>query len=116
MLFKTEHIMAIRHHIKTETRRFWRSRRAVPGRVHAVTTSYYQKKKNSPLILILDVYQQELGKVDEATAFREGGYTLKQFKSRLRKITKLLWDDRLEPWVVEFVYIGEGEEYYGDNV
>lgn len=113
MLFKNEHIFAIRHHIKTKTRRFWKIRRAIPGRVHPATTRMYQKKKDSPLILILDVYKEELGKVDEDEAFREGGYTLKEFKSRIEKIAKLKWDDLLKPYVVEFIYIGEGEEYYG---
>lgn len=112
-MFKRHHINLIRWGIKTKTRRFWKTPHAIPGKVHAAKTSYYQRKADSPLIVIMDVYKEELGKMDDEEAFREGGYTLPQFKKVLEKVSKIVWDDRLRPYVVEFFYIGEGEEYYG---
>ena len=103
MLFKPEHISMIKTGSKTATRRLWKKPHVKPGGVyHAQVTMFQPKKESSTFIRVTAVYQQKLGDMTKKDAYKEGGYTLEEFKRVFEDITKTVWDDNLVVWVVEF--------------
>lgn len=110
MLFRKHHIQMIIDGTKTQTRRIWKTPHAVVGRIHPARTNYYQKKVDCPKIKILKVYTQPLGEMTEEDAQKEGGYTLERFKQIWLKINRVPLDPNEVVHVVEFEYIGEGNE------
>lgn len=110
MLFKNHHVKMIENGTKTVTRRQWKTPHAVEGRIHPVQVKMYQPKSECPKIKILKVYTQPLGEMTEEDARKEGGYTLEQFKEIWLKINRVPLDPDEVVHVVEFEYIGEGNE------
>jgi len=110
MLFKSEHIEMIRKGIKTATRRRWKIARARKGGTYAVQKRMYQLRTESPIIKANSVYVQPLGEMTEEDAKKEGGYTLEEFKQRWEEINGVPFDPEEVVHVVEFDYIGEGNE------
>jgi hypothetical protein len=54
-------------------------------------------------LYIEKVYKQRLGDMTDDDAYKEGGYTLEEYKEKWNEIyTNSPWDDDREVWVVEF--------------
>lgn len=104
LLFKPHHVPLILNDTKTETRRIWGRRRAVPGRVHKAKVKMLSKKVFARL-LILDVFPQRLGDMTEADAQAEGGYTLARYRVEFYRINGV-WDPDLVVSVVKFKRVG----------
>jgi len=99
MLFKKYHVLPMYIGIKTYTRRFWKYPRRV-GSIHKCVHDYSGFSFGE--LVIEDIYRQPLGMMTESDAYKEGGYTLKEYKITLEMITKKPWDDASVPWVVKF--------------
>lgn len=113
MLFKPEHIAAIRTGAKTATRRNWDENygRPNPG-AHMATTEMLVSHENCGCyIVVTDVYQQPLGEMTEEDAHKEGDYSLEEFREVWEKINgDGSWDPELVVDVVEFEYGGRSKE------
>ncbi len=105
MLFKKNHIELILSGKKTQTRRMWKKRRAVPGRIHKVKTQMLSTEYFAE-ILILRVWKEYLGFISEADAIKEGFRNREHFFQVFYDINKKLKynPDRedIEVFVVEF--------------
>ncbi len=94
LLFKPEYVDLILSGEKTETRRTWAKRRAVPGATHQCRTSY-----GAPIfahVKILEVFQQRVHDMTDLDARRDGFPDLEAF------ILKTQYDELQTVWVVRF--------------
>ena len=87
MLFKKDHVELILSGKKTQTRRTWKKRRAVPGRVHKakremLSTEYFAK------LLILRVWKEKVGDISERDAMKEGFQNAREFLKVFFEINK----------------------------
>lgn len=107
MLFQKEHIEQIRNGEKTVTRRDWRRRQAREGGVYIASTEMFTSHEEADCyIQVTDVYQEQLGEMDDRDAEKEGGYTLEEFQRLWEYINGEPWDPEKEVYVVEFEYVG----------
>ncbi len=99
LLFKPEYVDLILSGKKTETRRTWEKRRAVPGAIHQCRTSY-----GAPIfarVHILEVYQQSVFEMTDRDAQRDGFDDLNAF------IAKTGYTPFQFLWVVRFELVDE---------
>lgn len=107
LLFQEEHIEQIRNGEKTVTRRDWRRRQAREGGVYIASTEMFTSHEEADCyIQVTDVYQEQLGEMDDRDAEKEGGYTLEEFQRLWEDINGEPWDPEKEVYVVEFEYVG----------
>jgi len=108
MLFKPDHIKAIREGVKTATRRDWADgyHRPSPGDVRmAVTEMFTTDEECDCYVRVTDVYQEPLGGMNHEDARKEGGYDMADFREAWEEINGK-WDQELVVDVVEFEYVG----------
>ncbi len=72
ILFKQEHVGPILEGRKTQTRRLWKRRRAVPGALHWAQTGYAKPETRFARLRILRVWQERLGDISGTDARAEG--------------------------------------------
>ena len=109
MIFKRYHIAMIRDGSKIHTRRLWQKPRVKVGNTYCARVNYHQPRRECPLFVVQDLYQQRLGDMTEEDAWKEGRYTLAQFKGVWKEINGT-WDDNQVPWVIVIKYVGEGSQ------
>jgi hypothetical protein len=98
MIFREEHIRLILKGKKTQTRR--RHVRILKvGRVYRIQRSWYEW--TDICILIIRSFQQRLGDITDEEAWREGGYTVEEFRKVWEEINGS-WDPLEVVWVYEF--------------
>lgn len=102
MLFTEEHIAQIISGEKTQTRRLWDKKQVKKGNSYRACESLFTPRVDSPAyILVLDVYQENLGKLSESDANEEGGYTREEFKELWIDMHGC-WNKNDSVWVVKF--------------
>jgi len=104
MLFKKYHIEMIKSGLKTETRRNWKKQMVKENRIYPVQIKMFEPKTLCPLIKVNYVFRQRLGDMSEIEAYKEGGYTLQEFKKIFSDINGY-WDDNLNVYVIGFEYL-----------
>ena len=103
LIFKKEHILLILEGVKTQTRR--RHRRPLKiGRVYDVKKDWYHS--TGIKIRIINAYRQRLEDITPDEAFKEGGYSIKDFISVWKRINSS-WDPDEEVLVYEFKLINK---------
>lgn len=106
MLFREDHIEAIRAGEKTVTRRDWERRQVVEGGVYIAATELFTADEEADCyIRVTDVYEEPLGAITPDQAAREGGYSVAEFEAVWREINDE-WKPDQEVTVVEFEYVG----------
>lgn len=108
LLFKPEHIEAIRAGTKTVTRRDWADGYPRPnvGSTRGATTEMFQTREEIDCWLrILDVYEEPLSEMTNEDARKEGGYGMADFREAWRDINGE-WNPELVVDVVVFEYVG----------
>ena len=105
MIFKPEHVEMIKNGTKTQTRRVWKKRRAKPGAIHQVKTKIYSKTYECK-IKINAVSVERLGDITPQDAFKEGGYSINEYKKLWTHINGE-WDPDLMVHVIDFELIAE---------
>ena len=87
MIFRREHIDLIIEGKKIQTRRrHKRPRRA--GRIYSIKSSWTQLTEHK--IKVDRVYEQRLGDITAEEAYKEGGYTVEEFRE--------VWERIVGPW------------------
>ena len=105
LIFKKEHIEKILEGVKTQTRR--RHRRPLKvGRVYDVKKDWYHS--TGIKIRIIKAFRQRLEDITPDEAFKEGGYSIKEFISVWKRINGF-WRPNEEVWVYEFSVVNEPE-------
>ena len=108
VIFKADHVALILAGKKTMTRRLGK-KRWLPGHVHAIRVSRYEKPRG--YIRILDVSERKLSDTTDADAHAEGYSSLENYKAVWERIYKTAWDPDLLVWVVTFcIYNGTPPE------
>lgn len=91
MLFQPEHIDMIKEGKKVETRRDWKRKQVKEGGVYPCQTEMFQPKSEcDTFIKVRKVWKEQLSEINKQSAFREGHYTVDEFKE--------LWEDINEEW------------------
>jgi len=102
MLFKKEHVDMIKKGQKTATRRDWQRKMAKEGGVYPVQTKMFQPKSEVDVFIeVTDIWTEKLKDMTEQDAYREGHYTLEEFKQIWIDINGE-WDDELEVYAINF--------------
>ena len=99
LLFKPEHVPLILNGTKTQTRRIWKKRRAVPGAIHQARTELFGKP--FAYLKIIKVFQERLIEISSEDCLKEGGYDFDSFHEVWEKINGS-FDIFQVVWVVEF--------------
>jgi len=103
LIFKKEHIQLILEGVKTQTRR--RHRRPLKvGRVYDVKKDWYHS--TGIKIRIIKAFRQRLGDITPEEAFKEGGYSIKEFIAVWKRISGS-WNPDEKVWVYEFIIVNE---------
>ena len=116
LLFKPEHVAPILEGRKTQTRRLWNKRRAVPGAMHWAQTGYGDASTRFARLKILRSWQETLGSITEADSRAEGYDSRKDYLNAFHRIYRTAMDtptdrERIENtvvWCVEFRLAEEG--------
>lgn len=94
---------------KTQTRRFWKSRRAVPGSEHWAQMKRTDVETRFARLAILDVYQWDGETISDAQVDAEGfGKRRDQFEWCYRDLNGNFTDPDRSHWVVEFTPLTGG--------
>jgi hypothetical protein len=72
LTFQPEHVQLILDGRKTQTRRIWKRRRAVPGAKHWAATKRFDPETRFALLDILRVWQERLDAISHEDAVAEG--------------------------------------------
>ena len=99
ILFKPEHVAAIREGRKTQTRRLGRRRWRV-GSVHQCRTSYYAAP--FAFVCVSAVYEQRLDQMRDLDVAAEGYDSWDEYMAALNRINRTARDGSETVWVVEF--------------
>lgn len=109
LLFKPEHVEPILSGRKTQTRRMWKRRRAVPGSFHWAQTGYGKADTRFARLEILRVWQERLGAISHEDAVAEGYPDAHQYLLAFHRINKIPLDahkrvaaENAQVWCVEF--------------
>lgn len=110
LLFKPEHVQPIITGRKTQTRRDWKRRRAVPGAIHWAQTGYGKVDTRFARLEILRVWQEPLVEIGLHDALAEGYDSVAEYLNaflRINRITEVdylndWWTNRRQVWCVEF--------------
>jgi len=103
LIFREEHIRLILEGVKTQTRRLHKHPLKV-GRVYRVKRNWV--RYTDIQVLITRRYRQRLGDITLEEAFKEGGYSLEEFREVWERINGSWNPDELV-WVYEFRLIPE---------
>lgn len=106
LLFKPEHVPMILDGRKTQTRRLWKRRRAVPGSTHQASTKMFDPWAVFAKLNVIKVYQERLGSISYRDARAEGYEDCGEYITVFANINGLSpHDARVRDkvvWVVEF--------------
>lgn len=110
LLFKHEYVAPILEGRKTQTRRLWIRRMAVPGAFHWAQTGYGKPETRFARLEILRVWQEPLGDISEADSRAEGYDSRADYLNAFHRIYRTGMDtpvdrERVEQvvvWCVEF--------------
>jgi len=108
LLFKPEHKPMILSGQKTVTRRFWKTRRAVPGSLHQARLKLFGKPFAT--LRILEVSQEHVGNITDEDVRAEGYESRQEYFKVLREINNARFPTlmskaefiALKVWVVRF--------------
>ena len=103
MMFKAEHIPLIINGTKIMTRRRHKYK-LKKDKTYRVRKNYF--KSIDVWIKILNVHQEKLEEITKEDAYKEGGYTLEEFKAVWKRISGE-WDPEETVTVYEFKVVSE---------
>ncbi|PSP62540.1 ASCH domain-containing protein [Halobacteriales archaeon QH_8_64_26] len=114
MIFRRDHLEAIRSGEKTATRQPSNAKRLSVGEIHrAVAGRGVPRSEGECFVRVTDVYRQRLEEMTDADADREGGYSLAEFREMWREINGE-WDPEGRVVVYEFEYAGDTDPRESD--
>ena len=115
MIFRRDHLEAIRTGEKTATRQPSNAKRLRVGEIHrAVTKRGAPRSAGECFVRVTDVYRQRLEEMTDADADREGGYSLAEFQEMWCEINGE-WDPEGRVVVYEFEYTGDADPRESDT-
>jgi hypothetical protein len=101
LLFKSEHVPMILSGRKCVTRRAWKKKRVLVGRIHQAKTGF-SRADHFADIRIKAVYQERLGDISDQHVQWEGYDSRADYFAALARINKRPVSENEVFWVVEF--------------
>lgn len=108
MLFKKEHIEPILNGNKTQTRRVWKKRKALPGKIHLAKTEMLKTRYFAKL-KITKVYMEKIGDISDSDSVKEGYKNRSEYLDKFYEINKKSLKKMNTDWKELMVYVVEWE-------